>query len=379
MQSETKRPQVIHIRLAKRLVSHALALLAMPLRLFNSLRPVPAERSKSVVMIEPFGLGDAISHEPLARALRESGWNVTLCARPEWRVLFPGLAWVNSEAPWGRHARAQKYVIREYFGPALRAFLQALRGAGRGAVGLDTRGDIRSVLLLHLAGCRRVITISSYAGSNLRILPGAAERVKFSPDLRRWEMNLRCAEPLGLNVSRVAPPSFPHLRNSAAPSRRVGLVPIAPWEGKWWQCEKWSQLVAQLKVRGVEAVGLCGPGQGDLARRELGGDTQVIECSTVEDWAQRLQEFAAVVTLDSGPMHLADALGVPVMALFGQGSLPLWAPSGPASAVITHQGDPDFRLAMPTEENTESGREFMRRISVEEVLAALDGAVQRQV
>lgn len=377
MQSDAKHPQVIRIRPAKRLVSHALALLALPLRLCNALRPVPAGRSKSVVILEPFGLGDVISHEPLARVLRESGWDVTLCARPEWRVLFPGLAWVNSDAPWGRHARAQKYVLREYFGPALRAFLQALWGAGRGSVGIDTRGDIRSVLLLHLAGCRRVITISSYAGSNLRMLPGAAERVEFSPELRRWEMNLRCAEPLGWIVRRVASPSFPHLRNPAAPARGVGLVPIAPWEGKWWQREKWSQLVAQLKTRGVEAVGLCGPGQGELARRELGGGTEVIECRSVEDWARRLQEFAAVVTLDSGPMHLADALGVPVMALFGQGSLPLWAPSGPASAVITHQGDPDFRLAMPTEENTASGREFMRRISVEEVMAALDRSVRR--
>jgi ADP-heptose:LPS heptosyltransferase len=300
-----------------------------------------------------------------------------LCARPEWRVLFPGLAWVESEAPWGRHARAQKYVLREYFGPALRGFLRTLRATARGAVGIDTRGDIRSVLLLHLAGCRRVITISSYAGSNLRMLAGAAERVEFSPDLRRWEMNLRCAAPLGLNVSSVAPPSFAHLHNPATPSLRVGLVPIAPWEGKWWQREKWSQLSAQLKARHVEAVGLCGPGQGELARRELGGETVVIECGSVEEWARRLQEFAAVVTLDSGPMHLADALGVPVMALFGQGSLPLWAPSGPASAVITHQSDPHFRLAMPTEENTESGREFMRRISVEEVLAALEQSARR--
>ena len=377
MQSEAKRPQVIHIRLAKRLVSHALALLTLPLRLLNALGPVPAERSQSVVILEPFGLGDAISHEPLARTLRESGWDVTLCMRPEWRVLFPGVAWVNSEAPWGRHARAQKYVFREYLGPVLRAFLRTLRTAGRGAVGIDTRGDIRSVLLLHLAGCRRVITIYSYAGSNLRILPGAAERVEFSPDLRRWEMNLRCAGPLGIKTSRVSPPTFPQARNPAASKPRVGLVPIAPWEGKWWQREKWSQLVALLKDRGIESVGLCGPGQSELARRELGGDTTVMACNSVEDWTRRVQEFSTVVTLDSGPMHLADALGVPVIALFGQGSLPLWAPSGPASIVVTHQGDPDFRLAMPTEENTESGREFMRRISVAEVLAALDQSARR--
>ncbi len=371
MQAEASRPQMIHIRLTKRLASHTLALIALPLRLLNAWRATPPDQLRSVVIIEPFGLGDIISHEPLVRALRQAGWKVTLCGRPEWRVLFPGIPWVDSEAPWGRHARAEKYVLREYLSPAFARFLRALRNSTRGAVGIDTRGDIRSVLLLHLAGCRRVITISNYAASNLRILPGAAERMEFSNRLRRWQMNLRCAEPLGLNAAGLTPPAFPHLRVSAATRSCVGLVPIAPWKGKWWDQEKWIQLAVQLQSFGLEVRGLCGPGQRDLARAELGGNVEVLECRTVEEWARRVQEHVAVVTLDSGPMHLADALGVPVIALFGQGSLPLWAPSGPASITVHHQTDPDFKLAMPTEENTASGRQFMGRISVEEVLAAL--------
>jgi ADP-heptose:LPS heptosyltransferase len=76
-------------------------------------------------------------------------------------------------------------------------------------------------------------------------------------------------------------------------------------------------------------------------------------------------------------MHLNDAIGRPVVALFGQGSLPLWAPTHPDSVVVTHQGDPDFRLLAPTEANTASGEEFMRRISVAEVLKAVVGLMAK--
>ena len=40
----------------------------------------------------------------------------------------------------------------------------------------------------------------------------------------------------------------------------------------------------------------------------------------------------------------------------------------PRSAVVTHQGDGDFTLQQPVEDNTISGREFMDRITVEEVV-----------
>jgi len=376
--SRPGRANVIHIRLAKRLVSHTLALVAALLRFFNSRRAVPSGREKSVVLLEPFGLGDVISHEPLARRLREGGWKVTICARPEWRVLFPGWAWVDSAAAWGRNAKAEKYGLDAYLGTCFQEFLRNLRTAARGGIGIDTRGDIRSVVLLYLSGCRRVITLSNYVGSNLRMLRCAAQRVEFSPERRRWENNLLCAVPLGVDGARTPPPSFPHWMSPVAASCRLGLVPVAPWEGKWWQPEKWAQLAGQLQARGWEVMGLCGPDQVELARRELGRTTDVVACPNVETWAGFLQEFALIVTVDSGPMHLADALGVPVVALFGQGLLPLWGPSGPAARVVTHQTDPDFRHCMPVEENTRLGREFMGRISVEEVLAAVEAAVGSQ-
>jgi len=78
-----------------------------------------------------------------------------------------------------------------------------------------------------------------------------------------------------------------------------------------------------------------------------------------------------VVIVDSGPMHLADAVGVPVVALFGQGKLPLWAPSGKNNRVLSHQSDPDFFHCYPIEKNAHWGQKFMDRIAPREALDAV--------
>jgi len=150
------------------------------------------------------------------------------------------------------------------------------------------------------------------------------------------------------------------------------VMPVAPWPGKLWLPDRWQQVTHALRQRGYEIHGLSGPGQSGLAKAQLGAGVEVTECTSVQDWAKHLQAGRFLVTLDSGPMHLASALNIPVVALFGQGLLPLWAPPHADSEVVTHQSDPDFRVCAQIEANTAIGQEFMRRISVSEVLAAID-------
>lgn len=373
--AQAAQPQVIHIGAKRRAAAFGLSLLAAGLRgragLRNALSRGAARRA--VLILEPFGLGDVISLEPLIRALRERQFDVRLCARAEWRALYPEpVQWVPAFVPWGTHNFASKYRPRDYTSPRFRECFRDLRAAATGAVGVDTRGDIRSVLFLYLAGCRRVITLSNYLGSDLRVPRSAATRVVFSDQLRRWELNLaflpRIVGPPGPAGS---PPFFPHLAAALSPpaSRRVGLVPVAPWTGKLWSPGKWRDLAGRLRTVGWELNVLCGPGQAEAARGELGGDIPPTECGALSAWVEALRSCALLITLDTGPMHLADALGVPVVALFGQGILPLWAPSGPRSCVLTHR-DADFLPCHPTDENVPRGRQLMDRIEVEEVVAA---------
>jgi heptosyltransferase-3 len=154
-------------------------------------------------------------------------------------------------------------------------------------------------------------------------------------------------------------------------------MPVAPWSGKWWQPGKWANVVSALRERGHEVTALCGPAQSALVSTQLSCEICIHECRSVSEWSRQLAELDLLVTLDSGPMHLAEAMGTPVVALFGQGLLPLWAPSHSHSELVTHQDDPDFKVCLPSEANTARGQEFMQRISAEEVLGAIERVLAR--
>jgi ADP-heptose:LPS heptosyltransferase len=362
--------RVIHLGAKKRAAGVLLGMIAMLLR---ASRMREASPTRTVLILEPFGMGDMISYQPLIQILRENGYEVRICAREEWRLLYPEIqTWIPSRVPWSSYDEGKKYGLARYRSPEFQAFWRDLKAASDGVIGLDTRGDIRSVLFLYRAGCREVITLSNYLGSDLRNLTAAAKQVSFQPSLRRWQMNLLFLEPLGLKA-RAQPPQFPHLQRErpALTQRRLGLVPIAPWKGKLWGRARWSEFIANAAKTGWTVAALCGPGQTPSVAGEMGDRVSIIQCASIASWAEELQKFSAVVAVDTGPMHLADALGVPTIALFGQGLLPLWAPSGPRSRVVSHQDVPDFQVCHPVEENTHLGRECMLRIQPEEVLQAL--------
>jgi ADP-heptose:LPS heptosyltransferase len=149
----------------------------------------------------------------------------------------------------------------------------------------------------------------------------------------------------------------------------VGLIAVAPWPGRLWLEDRWKAIVGLLASEGWSCVGLCGPGQRDLCVKML-GETPIRVLGSVEEWRDAFSELAVVITLDSGPMHFADALGVPVVALFGPGQLPKWSPSHPLSQVVHYQNDPDFQPIHQIDANIRKGEKWMRKISVDDVMAA---------
>jgi hypothetical protein len=362
--------ELIHIGRSKRLASSIFYLAASAWRAHARLR---RSNPRRVLVLEPVGLGDMISFEPLVRELLAREYEVILCSKPEWRPLFSEMrnqTWLDMRLPWASHNEKIKYQLGLYFQEPASGDLKGMRSAAAGATGIDTRGDIRSVLLLYWAGCRRVISLSNYLGGDLQMWPTAAEIVPFDNNVRRWELNVRFLHALDPSISleRIAPPRLDHLI-AKVPGRRVGLMPIAPWAGKLWPPERWKELAACLKQEGWEVIGYCGPKQSARAQEQLGAEIEVRECGSIAQWAKEFNQCALVISLDSGPMHLADALDVPVIALFGQGKLPLWAPSGARSRVIAHR-DAEFFVCHPIDANIGLGQKYMNRIPAAEVLRA---------
>jgi heptosyltransferase II len=132
--------------------------------------------------------------------------------------------------------------------------------------------------------------------------------------------------------------------------RRTPLVALAPGAAyggaKRWPSERFGELAALLAGDGIDCV-LVGSAADSATAREVarafGG--QVGDGSRMHDVTGRtdlaalagvLVRCRALVTNDSGAMHLAAAAGVPVTAIFGPTNEHATHPIGSAHAVVTH-------------------------------------------
>jgi ADP-heptose:LPS heptosyltransferase len=361
----------VGISLPKKAVVVVLGLASGLLRFLRRARSRPAPGQK-VILLEPFGMGDAISLLPLVQLLHDHGFGVVVCARPAWRPFFPGhVEWIDSAVPWASYGDGEKYKINALLGKTFRGFLRRLRDSASGHIGLDTRGDSRSTLLLWLAGCSPVYSLNRYLGSDLFNLRMAARHLVLDQQLRRWQVNAQFAALLGCSLDRLERPRIHPPAATPREKKGIGIVPITPWPGRAWPASHWQELIRSLRADGESVTVLGGPGQDQALRAAAGPEAEIVMCTSIGDWIDRLSGFEAVIALDSGPAHLADALSVPLVALYGSGQLPLWAPSGPCCVALHRQNDADYQPIHPVDANIARGLELMARHTVPEVLRAL--------
>ncbi len=144
---------------------------------------------------------------------------------------------------------------------------------------------------------------------------------------------------------------------------------------KRWPPERYGALGDLLTARGLGCAVVVGPGEESLgtavaasARSRLpvvGADLDPLELLAL------LSCVRVVVANDSGPMHLAAAAGVPVVAFFGPTDPGRTAPAGVPSRVLDRYVfcSPCYLKQCPY------GHECMREITVEDALRAVDEVI----
>ncbi len=120
----------------------------------------------------------------------------------------------------------------------------------------------------------------------------------------------------------------------------VGLAPGTRWPTKCWPVEKFAALARRLRARGLDLCLLGGPVDAPAfaaIRAALPAEATCRDTSalSVGGLAGAIAHCALVISGDSGPAHIAAALGVPTLALFGPTSPRRWAPRGPHSAHLS--------------------------------------------
>lgn len=269
---------------------------------------------------------------------------------------------------------------------ALTTVIRKLRRA-RYSYAIDFQALYKSALLAFSSGAaRRVGFQSSYAREGLASLfytdclnPRGAHKV---------EHNLTLVEFAGAHRSRPRFPIAVHPEDDGQVARELSargigkffvLNPGGGWRSKCWPAERYGELHRKLAQHyawgGVVAFG---PGEEELARQVVAaaGDPAPIPIPLgLGPLMALLRRASFVVAADTGPLHLASALGAPVVGLFGPTDPARNGPydTGKGHAVIVR--NPQF--SETTYRRGDSISRSMLSITVDQVFQAVGRLVKR--
>ncbi len=298
---------------------------------------------RSILVVELWQIGDVVLTTPFLRALRECfpRAHISLLGKPHAAELLAESGLVDdvivAEMPWA--SQRNKYSPRSYVAKKLRALVLDLR-ARRFDVSFDARMDIRSNVLVALSGARRRIGFRHGGGDWLltdavRIDPAAnhkmADWLALLPALgctppRDPVCSLKTTEAENAEARRVLSDA---VRNA---DRVVAMHPGGSHAGKRWPVDSFAALAKEMVGRGYGVIAFVDPhGYG----AELGSIAGVTTHSpSLRGLMAILQQCAVLVCNDSGPMHIAAALGVPTVAIFERGEPRWFGPVGDRHTVV---------------------------------------------
>jgi heptosyltransferase I len=207
--------------------------------------------------------------------------------------------------------------------------------AGRYDVALDLQGLIKSAALARASGARRVVGFSSqYARERLARLfytdafdPGRGGLYDPRETRHVVDINLGLLSAVGIAGATAEFPIEPvHSEAATLAASQTGgryalLNPGAAWPNKRWPPARLAAVASQLRARhGLMSVVLWGPGEEALATAvvESAGGAAVLSSKTsIADVVALARGAALMVSGDTGPTHIAAALGTPIVGIYG--------------------------------------------------------------
>jgi heptosyltransferase-1 len=290
----------------------------------------------NVAIVKLSSLGDVVHTLPLACALR--------AARPEARISWliearhapvlaghPALAdvIVVDTRRW-RRARTPRAIVASI--AAIRALRRHLRSQ-RFDAAIDAQGNLKSGVVTRVSGaplrigfarshCREGANILF---TNRRVTPAARARHVVDQNLtllRGLDIPLPARGTFDVPVDAAAEASMDDAFAAAGLKPRDRIVVLNPGAGrarKLWPVERFAALAAAIVRDGLgRAVALWGPGEMETAERiSRGGGAVLAPPTDITSLIALLRRTNVVVAADTGPLHLAAALGIPCVGLFG--------------------------------------------------------------
>jgi heptosyltransferase I len=373
--------------------------------------PDVAPRLNRLLIVRLSAMGDIIHTLPAAAVLRQAFPHATLgwLVEERWAELLCTLRYPRSgprspQRPLVDRVHSVNLAEwrRAFFSfntwQQMAAGFSELRGIHYDAV-VDFQGAVRSALLARWSGApivygdaqprenaasmfyTRNILLRAH-GTHVVQQALALARAVASPEDKRSTSNPEgAAPPTGVPPpgAAVAFPVDPDAENKIDGLTRnldgfVILNPGAGWGAKMWPAERYGQVARELAKDGLCSLINYGPGEEDLAaslEQASRGAARKISCS-ISELIALTRRARLLIGGDTGPLHLAAALKIPVVAIFGPTNPARNGPFGNRSIVL--------RSATSTTDHTRrrEPEQGLLEISADEVIAAAGKLLQGQ-
>jgi heptosyltransferase I len=350
------------------------------------------QSSFRLLVVRLGAMGDILHALPAVTALRRAhpGWHIGWVVEPRWQALLKagnkgpshpseqnsfagdtgreqGRTEVRSIAmpvvdrlhlaamrDWKRHPLTAKTIAE------IKSLRRELRAANYDAV-LDLQGAIRSAATARLAGCRRIIgealprewpahllftervvthrahvieqdieLASAVAGDELKF---TEPMLPIDEEAERW-----CDAQLAPAAaqSRSRPVALGALGDTTRP---IALItPGAGWGAKRWPPERYANVARGLNDRGFRVLVNAGPGEEWLAAPIVATGAATALSATLSQLIALTRRVALCIAGDTGPLHLASALGRPVIGIYGPTDPSRNGPYGTRARVLRSAG-----------------------------------------
>lgn len=344
------------------------------------------EKPHTIVVAQTAKLGDMVCATPVFHALRVH--------YPHARIVVMGSA-LNREV-LADHADVDDYIVSEQ---SLSALARAVR-ARKADVGCVLVPDSVALAALFLGGARLVVVPEVTGGycpwqtKTYRLLRRLVRSVPHRMGHYAPREYLRLLEPIGirtndtkkyLNYSDAARKhASAFLRAHSLMGNRFAIVsPSAGNKMKSWPADRFARVAEHLVFRGLPVVVIGGTRDKEEVEAmmcEVKKTENIIDASgnfSIDELKAFIAQAALFVSVDTGPLYIAEAFGVPTVDIVGPMNEREQPPIGPRHVVVVppERSRPELAVMNARVYDKQEARRQVEAISAAMVQAAIDQLV----
>ena len=345
-----------------------------------------ASDPESLLVVRLGAMGDIIHTLPAVTALRnalpdarigwivEERWAELLCAQnsPRSGPRSPSRPLVDVVHPVKTKAWRKSLLSRKTR-RQISSALHEVRGL-KYEIAVDFQGALKSAVIARCSGVRTIVGMDHPREFPARVLYTRRVATVKAHVIEQYHS---LAESVARKPLPIPAVEFPRDSQAEADITKslaglggekefVIITPGTGWGAKQWLPERYGAVASALAADGLTPLINCGPGDEALAQAvqaASNGKSQLISCSIAELIAltHRARLF---IGGDTGPLHLAAALQVPVVAIFGPTDPVRNGPYGTKSIVLRN---PASQTSLSHTAAPDPG---LQQITAEEVISA---------